>query len=178
MTHRFVWRSPTRRVALGVAVVLVGLTAGCSADGETDSAPTTAPSGTDLTAAVMSLAEWQRQTTLVCEEYEPQQDAIVAAHPSPSTPDDVVALFDALTPIADRYIDALAEIEVPAERSADVERTYELNAMNGEAAARARIAAASGDQAGFTSAASAIESQSAELEALLVDLGVPACVSD
>jgi len=142
-------------------------------------APTTSsdtqPPTSGETGSGITLTDWEEPTTAVCEEFEPQQDAIVAARPEPATLAEVVELFDALTPVVDRYIAALGAIDVPDERATDVERTYELNELNGEAAATARAAAAGGDQAAFQQAVSALDSQSAELKTLLLDLGVPAC---
>lgn len=135
----------------------------------------TQPPTSGETGSGITLTDWEEQTTAVCEEFEPQQDAIVAARPEPATLAEVVELFDALTPVVDRYIAALGAIDVPDERATDVERTYELNELNGEAAATARAAAAGGDQAAFQQAVSALDSQSAELKTLLLDLGVPAC---
>jgi hypothetical protein len=122
-----------------------------------------------------SLEEWQAETTAVCEKYEPQQDAVAAQHPPSADPADVVALVDALAPVAEAYRAALDEIEPPAARRPDVSRAHDLYRLNDEAAVRLREAALRGDLTDMQSAADVLESQSEELRTLLADLGVPAC---
>jgi ABC-type glycerol-3-phosphate transport system substrate-binding protein len=163
----------TRIVLATVAISAVATACG-GGDDASDDLPVTV-SGPSATADGIDLADWQARTSIVCEQFEPQQDAVVAAHPQASEPADVVALIDELTPIVDRYIEALRAIEVPNQRKTDVERTHALNQMNADAAARLRTAAAAGDQDAMQSAAQALDQQSTELKALFTDLGVPAC---
>lgn len=124
-----------------------------------------------------SLEEWQAQTIAVCERYEPQQDAIVAANGEASSLNDIVALIDELEPVVSAYVAELNAIPVPAARRSDVERTYELNSLNATAAERLRSAAAAGEDSEAQAAALVLEQQSAELQALLLDLDVPACAA-
>ena len=165
-----------RRLGVIVAVA-VGLTlpGGCGGDdaGEDSLPDTVAPY---VPTDGPSLEQWQAETTAVCEVYEPRQDAVVAEHPPSNDPADVIAFVDALTPVAEKYLGALNEIEVPPERRRDVERTYDLYQLNFEAAARLREAGTQGDAPGMQSAARALEAQARELIELLTDLGVPACV--
>src|SRR5688572_1634090 len=72
---------------LAIAVTGLFLIGGCSGNGGEEGGATTT---TTESTPGPSLEEWQAQTTAVCEEYEPQQDAIVAAHGEATSLDDVV----------------------------------------------------------------------------------------
>lgn len=159
----------------GIAVAVGGCItiAGCRDSGGDDAATTTTFESY-VPPAGPSLTEWQAQTIAVCEEYEPQQDAIVAAHDTSSLAD-VVVLIDALEPVVGAYVAELNAIPVPAARRSDVERTYELNTLNSKAAAQLRAAAAAGDSSGAQAASDLLDRQGNELKALLLDLDVPPC---
>jgi hypothetical protein len=164
-------RDTTIRVVVAGTVLCVGLAACSASDG--DEAERSEPSTT--TRPEFTLADWQQETTAVCNEFEPQQDAIVAQFGQPQSLDDVVAFIDALTPVADAYTDALNAVRVPDERSDEVRRTRELNTANMETAARARIAAVGGNAPGTQFELEKLANQSTELIDLLNELGVPAC---
>ncbi|MGQ0830222.1 MAG: hypothetical protein ACT4OV_00920 [Microthrixaceae bacterium] len=160
----------------GLAIAVAGcITIAACSGGNDDGSATTTSFESYVPPAGPSLGEWQAQTIAVCEEYEPQQDAIVAAHGDVSSLDDIVALIDELEPVVSAYITELNGIPVPAARRSDVERTYELNSLNGAAAQQLRAAAAAGDESGARAASGALNSQSAQLKALLLDLEVDAC---
>jgi hypothetical protein len=163
------------RFRRGIVMLVAGCItiAGCGDSGGDDVATTTTFESS-VPPAAPSLEEWQAQTIAVCEEYEPQQDAIVAAHDTSSL-GDVVTLIDALEPVVSAYVAELNAIPVPAARRSDVERTYELNTLNSTAAAQLRAAAAAGDNSGAQAASDALERQGNELKALLLDLDVPPC---
>lgn len=156
------------RCVWAVALVVVVTACGSSSSGSASS--------TTAAEEPTSLATWQEETTALCDEFEPQQAAIVAEHPSSDTYDQVVALIDALQPLVDRYVEALGDVPVPASQATDVERTYELNRLNGDSVLAMRAAAVAGDRPGVDAAGEALRTQSDELRALLTDLGVPACV--
>jgi len=110
---------PSLRVLACAVLTLVVVAGGaCSSDSDSGS-PTTTPSTTTTSttatsttatstttagSASITLAEWQAQTTAVCLEFEPQQEAVAAEHPDSSTFADVVELIDALRPVVDRYV--------------------------------------------------------------------------
>lgn len=165
---------PLQRAA-AVALLLVSACGGSGSDSSTPRASAPSATATSITTQGITLAEWQQQTTVVCEEYEPQQDAIIAAHKLGS-PEDVIAFVDELTPVAERYLVALDAIAVPEERAGDVARLFELYDLNFEAAVALRAAAVRRDQGGLQAAAAELGAQATELMTLLADLGVPACV--
>jgi len=156
--------------ALAVAVVVV-TGVGCS-DSDSDS------SSGDEERTEQSLARWQEKTTAVCNEFEPQLDEIDARFEQPENVEEIIAYFDAATPVNDRYIDALLAVPVPTTETDDVERNYELLELQRSALAEARAAAASDDPNAYVAAVTAISEQLTELNALADTLGVPACNPD
>jgi hypothetical protein len=164
------------RWSLGFAIAVAGsITIAACSGGDDDGGATTTNFESYVPPAGPSLEEWQAQTIAVCEEYEPQQDAIAVAHGDISSLGDIVALIDELEPVVSAYIAELNAIPVPAARRSDVERTYELNSLNATAAERLRAAAAAGSDSEARAASDVLDSQSAELKALLLDLEVGAC---
>jgi hypothetical protein len=160
---------------------LAVLVAAAALAGATACAPGSDDAADDLPATVstrsietISFEEWQAQFTAICDEYEPQQNAIAAEHGPAQTPADAVALIDDLTPVLERYVDALLAVEVPAARRRDVSRAYDLLAtLEGDIAALR--AAAAGDGLGARDVLVTAQLHSTELQALLDDLDVPAC---
>jgi len=122
-----------------------------------------------------SLAEWQEQTAAVCETYEPKLDAVRAKHGAPKDAVAFVALLKELEPIRQAYQEAFRAVPVAAERRHDIERARDLSRLVSETASVMLAAANKGDEATRDDAAQALEERTADLTALLKDLGVPAC---
>jgi hypothetical protein len=167
------WRRAFALVVAGLVVI-----GGCSGDGGEEAGGTTTTFESYVPPPGPSLEDWQAQATAVCETYEPQLDAIVAAHGEPTSLDDVVAFIDDLLPIAQPYMEEFNAIEVPAARRTDIERVYQLNRSSTEAATRLRAAAARSDQNGYAAAVSELSGQNREINDLLLDLEVPVCAQE
>ena len=75
-------------------MVLSGLIAGGACGGGGDENADVPATVAPYEAEGPSLEGWREQTTAVCERYEPQQDAVVAAHPPSGDPARVVAFVD------------------------------------------------------------------------------------
>ncbi len=169
----------TRRLmAVATALLVVG-SAACSDDGaEVRTASDDTSTTTASEAEALSLAEWQRQTTIVCEEHLPGLRAVSEGLPEEaSSPDGFVAMLAELNPTLERFFADLEAVGLPAARAADVRRVHEIAAAELDASRQAVAAAASGDEEGMYDALTPLEGPNQELDELLVDLGVPACAT-
>lgn len=172
MTRRF--------VAVLFAVLAVGWTSACSDDGSEvrTASDETSTTTTSSAPAARTLAEWQRQTTAVCEEHLPGLRAVGEGLPAEaSSPDGFVAMLEELIPLLERFFGDLEAVGLPDERSADVRRVHEIAAEELDASRQAVAAAAAGDEEGVYDALTPLEGPNPELFELLVGLGVPACAT-
>jgi hypothetical protein len=174
-----VWAS--RAVVALVVVLAVGCAGG--SDSSSPPLPNTLPdvpqagvSTVTTVAGQASFEAWQAATTAVCQRFEPQVKALAARLEPPSTPQDVVELIDTLSPLNNRYVDALIAVALPAYRGDEVQKTYDLVVQTREEMAALRDSALAGDPGAARVAAGSLMGQGAKLKAVYRELGVPACI--
>ena len=124
-----------------------------------------------------SLEEWQAEVSAVCREFEPRLAEAEASHGEIRTIEEAVALFDTAIPILREYNRAITAVEVPSERSGDVEEYLDSLAIEERRVIEIRQALFERDVETYRWLI-AVQAPAYEyLNAKASELGVPACDS-
>ncbi len=157
-----------RRIAAGLVLTLAVLVAGCTSGPRPGQAAHAAPADFDA---------WHTAVAAVCDRFEPRMQARLRRLGQPSSLPEAATYFDQMTPINNRYMDAIVAVPTPDTRAADIGRLYSLTEDLRHNAELAQAAAHFSDQASYSHAIDTLDAIGAEANQLLLELNLPGCVS-